>query len=94
MQTDDSVVQRRASKASGALEREKIVKLWKKARLWGIWLRARLSTGIEHGASAVEYGIMIALIAAVVLIAVLFLGNQTSRSFSCTASAISTSAQC
>jgi Flp pilus assembly pilin Flp len=37
---------------------------------------------------------MIALIAAVIVVAVVFLGHQTSRSFSCTGSAISTSAQC
>jgi Flp pilus assembly pilin Flp len=35
---------------------------------------------------------MVALIAAVIIIAVIFLGRQTSRTFSCTADTISTSA--
>ncbi|MFY9588641.1 MAG: Flp family type IVb pilin [Actinomycetota bacterium] len=43
----------------------------------------------ERGATAVEYGIMVALIAAVIILAVIFLGQKTSSTFSCTASVIS-----
>ena len=62
------------------------------ARLAGAWVSARLNIKSERGATAVEYGIMVALIAAVIIIAVIFLGRQTSRTFSCTANTISTSA--
>ncbi len=58
----------------------------------GAWLTARLNLKSERGATAVEYGIMVALIAAVIIIAVVFLGRETSRTFSCTASSLSTSA--
>ena len=60
------------------------------ARLTSAWLAARLNVKSERGATAVEYGIMVALIAAVIIIAVIFLGRQTSRTFSCTASTIAT----
>jgi pilus assembly protein Flp/PilA len=59
---------------------------------WGRGLAVRLRIRSDRGASAVEYGIMIALIAAVVIIAVIFLGSQTSRTFSCTADSLSSSA--
>jgi pilus assembly protein Flp/PilA len=62
------------------------------ARLAGTWVSARLNIKSERGATAVEYGIMVALIAAVIIIAVIFLGRQTSRTFSCTADTISSSA--
>ena len=62
------------------------------ARLAGAWVSARLNVKSERGATAVEYGIMVALIAAVIIIAVIFLGRQTSRTFSCTADSVSTSA--
>jgi pilus assembly protein Flp/PilA len=65
------------------------------ARIAGAWVAARLNVKSERGATAVEYGIMVALIAAVIIIAVIFLGRQTSRTFSCTADTISQSAnQC
>ena len=60
-------------------------------RLAGAWIASRLNIKSERGATAVEYGIMVALIAAVIIIAVLFLGRQTSRTFSCTAQTISSS---
>jgi len=60
-------------------------------RLTSPWISARLNVKSERGATAVEYGIMVALIAAVIIIAVIFLGRQTSRTFSCTADSISTS---
>ena len=59
-------------------------------RLAATWLTARLNLRSERGATAVEYGIMVALIAAVIILAVVFLGQRTSTTFSCTAEAIST----
>ncbi len=58
------------------------------SRLAGAWLAARMNVKSERGATAVEYGVMVALIAAVIIVAVVFLGNKTSSTFSCTASAI------
>ena len=52
------------------------------------WLTARLDIKTERGATAVEYGVMVALIAAVIIVAVIFLGKKTSSTFSCTASNI------
>jgi pilus assembly protein Flp/PilA len=43
----------------------------------------------EEGATAVEYGIMIALIAAVIIIAVQTLGTNTNQAFNDVNSAIS-----
>jgi len=59
------------------------------SRLFGSWLTARLQIRSERGATAVEYGIMVALIAAVIILAVVFLGQRTSETFSCSAQAIS-----
>ena len=59
------------------------------AHLAGAWLTARLNVKSERGATAVEYGIMVALIAAVIILAVVFLGQRTSSTFSCTAQVIS-----
>lgn len=55
----------------------------------GAWLAVRINVKSERGATAVEYGIMVALIAAVIILAVVFLGQRTSGTFSCTAQAIS-----
>jgi len=54
------------------------------------WIAARLDVRSELGASAVEYGLMVMLIASVIIIAVFFLGAQTSKSFSCTAAGVKT----
>ena len=43
------------------------------------WIHARL--GAEEGATAVEYALMVALIAAVIILAVTFLGITTSDKF-------------
>jgi pilus assembly protein Flp/PilA len=59
-----------------------------RVKLLADWVAARMNVKSERGATAVEYGIMVALIAAVIIIAVLFLGRQTSRTFSCTAGSI------
>ncbi len=58
------------------------------ARLTANFLTARLSIKSERGATAVEYGIMVALIAAVIILAVVFLGKETSETFSCTAGSV------
>ena len=58
-------------------------------RLLSAWVSARLNLKSERGATAVEYGIMVALIAAVIILAVVFLGQRTSSTFSCSAEAIS-----
>ena len=55
-------------------------------RLAAAWLVARANIKSERGATAVEYGVMVALIAAVIIVAVIFLGQRTSSSFSCAAS--------
>jgi len=60
------------------------------AHLASAWLTARMNLKSERGATAVEYGIMVALIAAVIILAVVFLGQRTSTTFSCSAQAIST----
>lgn len=54
------------------------------------WLIARLNIRSERGATAVEYGVMVALIAAVIILAVVFLGRETSKTFSCTGTALAT----
>jgi pilus assembly protein Flp/PilA len=44
------------------------------------WLQARLSFG-ERGATAVEYGMMVALIAAVIVTVVATLGTEIDTAF-------------
>jgi pilus assembly protein Flp/PilA len=56
------------------------------------WIAARLRIGSERGATAVEYAVMVALIAAVIILAVVFLGRTASSTFSGTAQCVSTSA--
>jgi pilus assembly protein Flp/PilA len=53
---------------------------------------ARMNLRSERGASAVEYGIMVMLIASVIIVAVLMLGSQTSTGFSCTGEMVRTKA--
>jgi pilus assembly protein Flp/PilA len=53
--------------------------------LWGD-LRARTSR--EEGATAVEYALMVALIAAVIIVAVTALGDNASTTFQSTADTI------
>lgn len=59
-------------------------------RNYAQWLAARLNLKSERGATAVEYGVMVALIAAVIILAVVFLGRETSETFSCTANSLAT----
>jgi pilus assembly protein Flp/PilA len=51
---------------------------------------ARMNLRSERGATAVEYGLMVMLVATVIMLAVVFLGQRTSGTFSCTARAVST----
>lgn len=44
----------------------------------------------EEGATAVEYGIMVALIAIVIILAVAFIGRELQSDFECVGTAIST----
>ena len=60
------------------------------ARLMSAWITRRLNIVSERGATAVEYAVMVALIAAVIILAVIFLGKTASSTFSCTAQTVST----
>jgi pilus assembly protein Flp/PilA len=64
------------------------MRLLKVFRHAGRWTTARLGVKSDRGASAVEYAIMMAMIAAVIIVAVVYLGNTTSGTFSCTAESI------
>ena len=59
------------------------------ARFASAWITRRLGLTSERGATAVEYAVMVALIAAVIILAVIFLGRTASSTFSCTAQAVS-----
>jgi pilus assembly protein Flp/PilA len=65
------------------------MRLMQTARLASAWLVARLPIKSERGATAVEYAVMVALIAAVIILAVVFLGRTASSTFSHTGSCIS-----
>jgi len=52
-----------------------------------VWIR-RLRQRTEKGASAVEYAILVALIAIIVLVAVAFLGERTNGLFVKTCSSV------
>jgi pilus assembly protein Flp/PilA len=54
-----------------------------------VWLQTHLRK--EEGATAVEYALMVALIAVVIIGAVTLLGKNASTSFNTTASAIGAS---
>jgi pilus assembly protein Flp/PilA len=50
-------------------------------RAQGLWSRLRERAGEATGASAVEYGILVALIAAVIMAVVKVLGQHVSNDF-------------
>jgi pilus assembly protein Flp/PilA len=52
-----------------------------------LWVRSRLDP--EEGATAVEYALMVALIAVVIIVAVTFLGTATSDKFQQVGDAVS-----
>lgn len=45
------------------------------------WIQTRIATREEKGATAVEYGLMVALIAAVIILAVTALGTEVKTAF-------------
>jgi Flp pilus assembly pilin Flp len=58
-------------------------------------IRRRLSLRRDEGATSVEYSIMAAAVAAVIIVAVLFLGQATNNNFICTRDSITAhSTQC
>jgi Flp pilus assembly pilin Flp len=59
------------------------------------WLRARVPLRDQRGATAVEYGIVAVFIAAVIVIAVLVLGQSTNYNLDCSGRTIAVHApQC
>ena len=52
------------------------------------WLQAKFSADSERGASMVEYGLLLALIAVIAIVAVRALGDSVSTQFSSVTSAI------
>ena len=57
------------------------------------WMQARIAglrSGAERGASAVEYGLLVALIAVAIIVAVITLGGKIKCSFSNTSTAVAT----
>lgn len=56
------------------------------AQTWMSGLRTRMQE--EGGATAVEYALMIALIAAVIIVAVTFIGTSASSKFSSVGEAV------
>lgn len=57
-------------------------------RTFAKYMVARMNIRSERGATAVEYGLMVALIAAVIIAAVALLGNNTKDTFQCTADSV------
>jgi pilus assembly protein Flp/PilA len=52
------------------------------------WLEAKFDRKDEAGASLVEYGLLVALIAVVCIVAITFLGSSASSKFSTVGSAV------
>lgn len=59
------------------------------------YVRIRLRTMVrdDRGASAVEYGLLVALIAIAIIVAITFLGDSLDAIFNKTATAVNTAAQ-
>jgi pilus assembly protein Flp/PilA len=58
------------------------------------WLQSRVSLRDETGATAVEYGIMVALIAAVIVVIVAALGTEVRDAFQTVCTAINGGVAC
>lgn len=54
-------------------------------RTLAAWVAARLDVRTERGATAVEYGIFIGFIAAILIMSVFFLGDETRKNLQCPA---------
>ena len=65
-----------------------MLKLYTGLQTWWADLKDRATE--EHGATAVEYALMVALIAVVIIVAVTFIGTSASSKFSQVGSAINT----
>ena len=63
-----------------------ILQMFTGAQMWWSGLRTRVQE--EGGATAVEYALMIALIAAVIIVAVTFIGTSADKQFSSVGSAV------
>ena len=63
-----------------------MLKLYTGLQTWWADLKDRATE--EHGATAVEYALMIALIAVVIIVAVTFIGTSASTKFSQVGSAV------
>jgi Flp pilus assembly pilin Flp len=60
-----------------------------------MWLRARVPLRDQRGSTAVEYGIVVVFVAAVIVIAVVFLGASTHYSLDCSGKTVAAhSPQC
>jgi pilus assembly protein Flp/PilA len=57
-----------------------LLDLYTKVQTWFVDLRERART--ERGASAVEYGLLVALIAAIIVVVVSLVGKKVSLAFS------------
>jgi pilus assembly protein Flp/PilA len=65
-----------------------MLKLYTGLQTW--WADRKERFQEEHGATAVEYALMVALIAVVIIVAVTFIGTSASSKFSEVGSAINT----
>jgi pilus assembly protein Flp/PilA len=63
-----------------------MLKVYTGVQTWWADLKGRVTE--EHGATAVEYALMVALIAVVIIAAVTFLGEQASEKFQSVGDAI------
>ncbi|HET8614522.1 MAG TPA: Flp family type IVb pilin [Actinomycetales bacterium] len=59
-------------------------------RLVALQIRARQATDRDHGATAVEYGLMVSLIAVAIITAVALIGTNLSTMFNAVAGRIAT----
>ena len=62
------------------------LRMYAGVQTWWSDLRERMHE--QEGATAVEYALMVALIAAVIIVAVQFLGNSANNTFSTVGSAV------
>ena len=67
-----------------ALVKVIVMELYFSTKATWSWLRSRLTLASERGATAVEYGVVACFIAAVIVIAVFFLGQSTNHNLDCT----------
>jgi pilus assembly protein Flp/PilA len=63
-----------------------MLKLYTGLQTWWADLKGRATE--EHGATAVEYALMVALIAVVIIVAVTFIGTSASTKFNQVGSAV------